>query len=178
MTDTTTEDVAADVTEQPSDEQAILGLPEAGPVYSLQQFPEKLAVVKLPAGAEIPSWAESSSLFSVTATATETSVVCAGRDVPTKVIAQRGLTAFAVQEAPGHELAGFLVSLLGPLAEAGLSVFTITTHDTVWILVKVADAEQAAAAWQDAGHSVVVAIPVKPARKGKGKPSSKGKAKQ
>ena len=52
------------------------------PTYELQQFPEKLAVIKLPAGAEIPSWAESSSLFSITATATETSLVCAGRSVP------------------------------------------------------------------------------------------------
>jgi hypothetical protein len=42
------------------------------PSYALEQFPEKLAVVKLPAGAEIPTWAESSSLFSITATALET----------------------------------------------------------------------------------------------------------
>ena len=40
--------------------------------FKLNQFPEKLAVVGLPAGAEIPRWAESSSLFSVTATATNT----------------------------------------------------------------------------------------------------------
>ena len=48
------------------------GVTRADP-YTLQQFPEKLAVVRLPPGAEIPPWAESSSLFSITATATETS---------------------------------------------------------------------------------------------------------
>ena len=40
---------------------------------TLQQFPEKLVVARLAPGAEVPDWAESSSLFSVTATATETS---------------------------------------------------------------------------------------------------------
>ena len=60
------------------------------PTYALEQFPEKLAVVEAPPGAEIPIWAESSSLFSITATALETSVVCAGRSVPTKVVAGPG----------------------------------------------------------------------------------------
>ena len=36
--------------------------------FTLEQFPEKLAVVRLGPGAEVPAWAESSSLFSVTAT--------------------------------------------------------------------------------------------------------------
>ena len=51
----------------------------------LEQFPETLAVVRLAPGAEVPSWAESSSLFSITATARETSLVCARRSVPKKV---------------------------------------------------------------------------------------------
>jgi hypothetical protein len=135
--------------------------------YTLQQFPEKLAVIRLPAGAEIPPWAESASLFSVTATATETSVICAGRDVPTKVVAQRGLTGFAVQDAPGNDTAGLLVALLAPLAEEGISVFTVSTYETNWILVPLTQAERAGAAWERAGHTVVVAVPVKPTRKGR-----------
>ena len=50
--------------------------------FTLEQFQEKLAVVRLGPGAEVPDWAESSSLFSVTATAQETSLVCAARSVP------------------------------------------------------------------------------------------------
>ena len=137
------------------------------PGYTLQQFPEKLAVVRLPAGSEIPPWAESASLLSITATATETSVICAGRDVPTKVIAQRGLTAFAVQGGPAHETAGVLVALLAPLAEEGISIFTVSTYETNWILVPLTDAGRAGEAWSRAGHTVVVAVPVKPTRKGR-----------
>ena len=166
MTDTTAEgplDLAEPVGQEP------LGLPAEAASYSLQQFPEKLAVIKLPVGAEVPSWAESSSLFSVTATATSTSVVCAGRDVPTKVTAERGLFGFAVQEAPSHDQAGVLVDLLSPLSAVGLSVFAISTFDTIWVLVKVSDSERAIEAWSAAGHVVQAAIPVKPARKGKKK---------
>jgi hypothetical protein len=140
---------------------------DSGSTYSLEQFPEKLAVVKLPPGAEIPTWAESSSLFSITATARETSVVCAGRSVPTKVVAVRGLTAFALQGSVGNEGAGVLVDLLSPLAEAQISVFTISTFETNWILVPVTEAEDAAEAWQGRGYNVVRAVPVKPTRKGK-----------
>lgn len=142
--------------------------PEAadGPTsYALHQFPETLAVVKLPPGAEIPEWAESSSLFSITATATETSLVCAGRSVPTKVVAQKGMTAFAVQGPLDLALVGVLAALLVPLAEAGVSVFTISTYDTDWILVPLKDAERAADAWRQRGHTVDLAVPATSPRK-------------
>jgi len=131
--------------------------------YTIQQFPEKLAVVKLPPGAEIPAWAESSSLFSITATATETSVVCAGRSIPTKVTGVKGLTGFALQGALDPTASGVLVALLQPLAEDQISVFTISTHDTNWILVPAADGDRTAQAWRRRGHTVVAAVPVKPA---------------
>ncbi|WP_244927875.1 ACT domain-containing protein [Nocardioides sp. W7] len=134
------------------------------PTFTLQQFPEKLAVVRLPPGSEIPTWAESSSLFSITATATETSLICAGRNVPTKQVAQKGLTAFAVQGPLDLSLVGVLASLLVPLAEAGVPVFTISTYDTDWILVPIGDAEKAAEAWRRRGHTVALAVPVKPSK--------------
>ena len=65
--------------------------------YRLEQFPEKIAVVQLGPGAEVPDWAESSSLFSITATALETSLVCAARNVPKKAKQAGPFTAFAVQ---------------------------------------------------------------------------------
>jgi hypothetical protein len=132
--------------------------------FTLQEFPEKLAVVRLPAGSEIPTWAESSSLFSITATATETSLVCAGRNVPTKQVAQKGLTAFAVQGPLDFELVGVLAGLLVPLAEEEISVFTISTYDTDWILVPLKDAERAAEAWRRRGHTVVAAVPAQPVK--------------
>ncbi len=129
--------------------------------YTLEQFPEKLAVVRLGPGAEVPAWAESSSLFSVTATATETSVVCAMRSVPKKAKQAGPFIAFAVQGPLDFALTGVLSELLRPLAAAQISVFTISTYDTDWVLVPVNDASLAAAEWRRSGHEVVIAVPVK-----------------
>jgi hypothetical protein len=128
--------------------------------FRLEQFPEKIAVVQLGPGAEVPAWAESSSLFSITATALETSLVCAARNVPKKAKQAGPFTAFAVQGPLDFSLVGVLATLLQPLADAEVSVLTISTFDTDWMLVPVGDADSAAQAWREAGHEVVVATPV------------------
>jgi hypothetical protein len=131
----------------------------------LNRFPETLAVVRLGPGTEVPDWAESSSVFSVTATATETSIVCAARSVPGKSVHRKPFTAFAVDGQLDFGLTGVLVELLTPLAEAQISVFTLSTYDTDWILVPVDDAERVAEAWRGRGHEVESAVPAKPSRK-------------
>lgn len=132
------------------------------PTYTLSFFPEKLAIVNLAAGAEIPKWAEASSIFSVTATATETSLICASRSVPTKTPCIRPLTAFVVKGPLDPELTGVLAALLGPLAEAGIPAFPLSTFQTDWILVPVGKADDAAEAWRRRGHDVAAAIPATP----------------
>jgi hypothetical protein len=140
------------VTEQPQQPQQ--------QIFSLARYPETLAVVRLGPGAEIPMWAESSSVFSITATATETSLVCAGRSVPKKVRHEKPLTAFEVAGPLDFGLTGVLVTLLTPLAEEGISVFPLSTFDTDWILVPTGDADRAEEAWRRSGHTVAPAVPV------------------
>jgi hypothetical protein len=134
--------------------------------YSLSRYPETLAVVQLGPGAEVPDWAESSSVFSVTATAAETSIVCAARSVPGKARHDKPYTAFAVRPEPGSAdfdlsagVTGVLVALLTPLAEAGVSVFALSTFGTDWILVPKNDADRAEEAWRRSGHAVSPAVP-------------------
>jgi uncharacterized protein len=138
--------------------------PAADATYTLHQYAERLVVAALPAGAEVPSWAESSSLFSISATAGETTVVCAGRSVPKKVKHEGPFTAFAVAGPLDSALTGVLHGLLGPLAEARISVFTISTYPTDWILVPSERAGDAAEEWRRRGHTVVPA-PVVPSGK-------------
>lgn len=128
--------------------------------YTLHRFPETLAVVGMPAGTEVPDWAESSSVFSITATATETSIVCARRSVPKKARQAGPFTAFAVQGPLAFALTGVLSTLLEPLAEAAISVFTISTFETDWILVPQDRADDAAEEWRRRGHTVDQAVPV------------------
>jgi uncharacterized protein len=133
---------------------------ETGPTggHTLHQFPEKVAVLRMPPGTDVPAWAESSSVFAIVATATETAVVCAGRSVPTKVPGDRGLLAFTLADGDRPESpAGVLVELLAPLAEDGVTVHVLTTAATVWVLVPAPEAERAAEAWRRRGHTVAPA---------------------
>jgi uncharacterized protein len=130
--------------------------------YTLSFFPEKLAIVSLAPGAEIPKWAEASSIFSITATATETSLICAGRSVPAKTPSIKPLTAFVIKGSLDPELTGVLAALLTPLAEEGIPAFPLSTFQTDWILVPIMKAEAAAEAWRRRGHTVLPAVPATP----------------
>lgn len=132
---------------------------------TLLRFPEKLAIVRLGPGAEVPRWAESASLFSVTATATETSLICATRSVPTKTPSIKPLTAFQIRGPLDPDAVGILAGLLTPLAEARIPIYTLSTFDTDWIMVRLVDGEQATEAWRRQGHTVTAAVPAKPIKK-------------
>ena len=115
----------------------------------IERFPETLAMVGLGAGAEIPTWAESASIFSITATAKETSLVCARRSVPKKAPQYGPLTAFSVAEA-GLEV---LVAL------DGIEAKVISTHAGLWVLVPTDQADAAEDAWRRGGQDVAPAVP-------------------
>ncbi|MGZ4436257.1 MAG: ACT domain-containing protein [Nocardioidaceae bacterium] len=122
--------------------------------FDLTRHKDGLAVVRLGPGAQVPSWAVASTLFSVTATATETSLVCHASSVPARAPKQGPFVAFEVTGPLDFALTGVLHTLLGPLADAEISVFTLSTYDTDWILVHAAKADAAEEAWTAAGHTV------------------------
>ena len=115
----------------------------------IERYPETLAMVGLAAGADIPTWAESASIFSITATATETSLVCARRSVPKKAPQHGPLTAFVVTEAGLDVLA----------ALDGIDAKVLSTHAALWVLVPVDQADAAEEAWRRVGQDVAPAKP-------------------
>jgi hypothetical protein len=125
--------------------------------HTLLRYAEPLAVVRLGPGADVPSWATSATLFSVTATAAETSLVCGMAGVPNKARPQGPFTAFQVEGPLDFALTGVLSALLAPLADAGISVFTISTFDTDWVLVASERADEAEEVWRRSGHTVSAA---------------------
>ena len=122
--------------------------------HTLLRHDERLAVVRLGPGADLPDWAGASSVFSVTATAAETSLVCARAAVPRKVPQAGPYTAFSLRGPVDLALTGVLAGLLTPLAEAQVPVFAVSTFDTDWVLVPTDDADRAVQAWTRAGHAV------------------------
>lgn len=124
--------------------------------WTLYEHPHQLAVCRLAAGAEAPEWASTrpAALVSLTYTAAETSLVCAADAVPDGVTFSGPFAAFSVAGPLDLSLTGVLAELLRPLADDGISVFTISTHDTDWILVPAERAGAAAEALRRRGHAV------------------------
>lgn len=87
-------------------------------------------------------------------TPTECSIVCEDRFVPSAVLAERGYVAFAVDGPIPFEETGVIAGLTQPLAVAGISVFTLATYDTDYVLVRDQAAGEATRAWQSAGYDV------------------------
>lgn len=131
--------------------------PGRAPTYRLLRHADALAVVRLGPGADVPGWATSATLFSVTATAVETTLVCHASSVPAKARPQGPFLAYEVEGPLDFSLTGVLAALLAPLTDAAVSVFVVSTFDTDWILVDAAAADRADEAWAQAGHEVAAA---------------------
>lgn len=121
---------------------------------SLEILPELFAVYRLEPGAVVPAPSLEASFFSVTRTSEELSVVCPEADAPSDIRAERGFRLFRVLGPLDFSLVGVLASLLSPLAEAQVSVFAVSTHDTDYVLVREGDLEKAGLALAGAGHDI------------------------
>lgn len=121
---------------------------------TLTPLPELYAVCRLDQDAPFPTWASSSQFISITRTADELSVVCPQSLVPDGVRCERGWRCLRVAGTMDFSMIGVLASLVAPLAEAGISVFVVSTFDTDYLLVKADDLTMATAALRATGHAV------------------------
>lgn len=115
---------------------------------------DRPAVCKLDRGGGVPSWATRGGFFSVTRTHDELSVVCHESLVPEGVKAESGWRVLRVAGAMDFSVVGVLASLTGPLAEAGVALFALSTFDTDYLLVKDHDLGRAIEALRAAECSV------------------------
>lgn len=104
------------------------------PVLTL--MPERLAICRLETGAPPPAWAWQGRFCAVTRTPDELSVVCEEAHVPAHVQQAQGWRGFRFQGPLAFSMTGVLAAVLRPLAEAGISVFALSTYDTDYLLVR------------------------------------------
>jgi hypothetical protein len=118
----------------------------------LRTLPDSYAVVRLEPGAELPEWVDKGPFRSVTRTDHEVSVVCRDLDVPEGESVDRGWTVLETVGPFDFSLTGATASLVGPLAEAKVPIFLISTFESDYVLVRSSDLARAADALEDAGH--------------------------
>jgi uncharacterized protein len=117
-------------------------------------LPETLAVCRLGPDAAMPDWATGGAFFSITRSREELSVVVEEGRVPAGVMTEGGWRVLKVAGPISFDAVGILVSITGPLAQANIGLFAVSTFDTDYILVKADRLEAARAALAQAGHTI------------------------
>ena len=115
----------------------------------------EFGVARLDADDPAPAWSQTGSITSLTRTAEELSVVCAASAIPPGFRAERGWSCLRVVGPLDFSMTGVLSSIVGPLAAAKVSVFTLSTYDTDYLLVRSRSLQTAIECLRAAGHEVL-----------------------
>ena len=127
--------------------------PDAPTGLILKHVPGAYGICRLRPRARIPRWVHHSIFFSVSRSPDELSILCEERLVPDNVRCERGWSAIRVVGTLDLSLIGVLASLAQPLAQARIGLFTVSTYETDYLLVREKRLDDAVAVLEAAGHT-------------------------
>ena len=122
--------------------------------FELSLLPETFAICRLAPDALVPEWATQGQFFSISRTSDELSVIAETTLVPERLRTEVSWRVMKVHGPFDLSEVGVLASLVAPLAAAGVSVFTISTFDTDYLLVQSIQLLEALTTLRNAGHTV------------------------
>jgi hypothetical protein len=117
-------------------------------------LPFELSVIRLEPTEALPEWIQSSAFYSLTRTPDELSIFAETRCVPEVSGRADGWRALRVAGMLDLELTGVISQLAVPLATRQISIFSISTHDTDYIIVHGDRLEDALYVLRKAGHQI------------------------
>jgi uncharacterized protein len=115
-----------------------------------------LAICRSDKDEPLPSWSKvpAGEFFSATRTRDELSIIIANARAPREARCERDWRLVMVKGPLPFNLVGIIAGLSGTLADAGVSIFALSTYDTDYIMVKQIDLDRALAALRRAGYPV------------------------
>ena len=105
-------------------------------------------------GMAIPGWAQTGEFFSITRGHGELSIVCPQGNVPEGTREEPGWKCMELEGPLDFELTGIMSALTKSLADAGISIFALSTFNTDFIMVRESDLKGAILALTQQGHLV------------------------
>jgi hypothetical protein len=118
----------------------------------LSALPERLAICRLGPNETVPDWVFATPFWSITRTDEELSLILLEEFVPSSWKSEKGWRCLNVLGPLDLSLTGVLASLSVPLAQAGVSILAISTHDTDYLLVRNVDFDKAREVLVEHGH--------------------------
>jgi len=102
---------------------------------NLKLLKTTFSILKLSPIEAIPLWATKSSEFYISKTSDELSIICPEVDVPENIEASKGWCCFRVDGDLEFEQVGVVATVSKPIADAGISLFLVSTHDRDYVFV-------------------------------------------
>jgi hypothetical protein len=113
------------------------------------------AVCRLDPAAAIPAWADGDGFVSISRSDDELSIVCRAERAPSDIRHDAGWLCYKFVGPFAFDETGIVSSVIGPLSDAGIGIFVVSTFDGDHMLIKQADAARAERVLVASGHSLL-----------------------
>ena len=123
-------------------------------MYPLKILSGLYSVHSFAPDAEVPELEHQQSLFSITRTDEELSVICDSSITLDSISREEDFKCLKIEAVLEFSLVGVLSRITSLLAEAKVSVFALSTFNTDYILFKSVDLNTVTACLQEAGYPV------------------------
>ena len=120
----------------------------------LSLLKDKYGLCTLPNTAPIPDWALTQSLASITRTEKELTIVCRLEILPSQYQSDLKWRCFKIDGSFDLNQIGVISSISSPLADAGISIYVISTYDTDYFLIKEQNLKQTISILSNSGHYI------------------------
>ena len=122
---------------------------------TLTLLPGRFAVCRLPPDAPLPAGWDGGPFACAARATEELSIVCDEAAAPAGARVEPGWRAFKLEGPFPFEATGILASVAGPLADAGVGIFAVSTFDTDYVMVKEPQLGLAVRSLGVAGHDLI-----------------------
>ena len=120
----------------------------------LSLLKDKYGICTLPNTAPIPDWALTQSLASITRTEKELTIVCRLEILPSQYQSDLKWRCFKIDGSFDLNQIGVISSISSPLADAGISIYVISTYDTDYFLIQEQNLEKTISVLSSSGHYI------------------------
>jgi hypothetical protein len=121
----------------------------------LKRLAGTYAVCRLDPTSAIPAWADGDGFVSISRSEDELSVVCRAERAADDVKRDSGWTCYRFIGPFAFDETGIVSAVIGPLSDAGIGIFVVSTFDGDHMLIKEADIARAELVLLSAGHSLL-----------------------
>jgi len=121
----------------------------------LRLLADLFGVMKLTPPQTFPTWLSGADIFFLAQTEDEYSIMCPQRHIPDGMSYNAGYRCMRVDGNLAFDEIGVVARVSKPLADAGLSLFVISTHDRDYVLVHQDNLAAAVKTYQTSGFDMI-----------------------